>query len=502
MKDKYGSLLRNSDSESESESEPEDENAELIDDKVAEDFLSLLPKLANRDGSLKDPNVKFFKEEPQKIIEKQKKQKAYTYKDMVREEVLENLNKQNFTEDDVSHTTKPIDFEEQPIAQKEIIAKKEFLKAAALDDEDDTLLKKRVKSKEEAEKEENEYLKFVQSLRKKKDPSAEVLVNYWTDDKNVDEDEKFLRSYIINKGWVDKNNEEIPTYDEIINEDDEDEKDIQQQEKYEEAFNFRFEEPGSTVVPSFPRNPEESARKPDEKRKLKRQRRKEKKDKEKKQKEDEKKHLMRLKKEQIMDRLKIISEITGATDEKLKGIDLDGEWDPEAYDKEMNSVFNNDYYNEQENEDEKPVFSDEEEAPLPQIPGHSIRKEAQGEGQEGKEVDPKVLEEEKKELDKYLEEYYKLDYEDIVGGIPCRFKYTKVKPLDYGLDSHEILMADDTDLRKIIPLKRLNPYREDQGELPPHKRRQNFKPSNNQWNNNNRNKRDNNKRNNNRNNKK
>ena len=35
---------------------------------------------------------------------------------------------------------------------------------------------------------------------------------------------------------------------------------------------------------------------------------------------------------------------------KVEGINLDEDWDPEKYDKEMESVFNDDYYAEGANE--------------------------------------------------------------------------------------------------------------------------------------------------------
>ncbi|KAG9459487.1 hypothetical protein H6P81_003995 [Aristolochia fimbriata] len=65
---------------------------------------------------------------------------------------------------------------------------------------------------------------------------------------------------------------------------------------------------------------------------------------------------------------------------------------------------------------------------------------------------------EKIAVEKDLEEYYKLDYEDTIGDLKTRFKYAAVPTNRYGLTSEEILVMDDKDLNQYVSLKKLAPY--------------------------------------------
>jgi protein KRI1 len=65
----------------------------------------------------------------------------------------------------------------------------------------------------------------------------------------------------------------------------------------------------------------------------------------------------------------------------------------------------------------------------------------------------------KKAKDELFDSLYKLDFEDIVAGIPCRFKYRQVPPEDFGLTAEDILNADDQELNQYVSLKKFATYR-------------------------------------------
>ena len=61
-------------------------------------------------------------------------------------------------------------------------------------------------------------------------------------------------------------------------------------------------------------------------------------------------------------------------------------------------------------------------------------------------------------LHEQMDELYKLDYEDIVGGQPMRFEYAQVPAADFGMSVEDILTLDDKELNSRVSLKLLAPY--------------------------------------------
>lgn len=306
----------------------------------------------------------------------------------------------------------------------------------------------------------------------------------------MSKDDKFLRDYILSNGYNKRDKDDVPTYDEIVGDDEEleiseDEAELERQAEFEQKFNFRFEEPDSEFIKRYPRTIDHSVRKVDNRRKEKRVEIKERKVNEKKEKMKELEMINAIKKREIEEKIKKLKEVTGDDAISFDYDDIDGDFDPDEYDRKMKEIFNNEYYQVDEgeakpdcpdiedlkvedwdnydpkNDDENVDFNDEhcedddfvmdcDYDPVQQKKSfqdeliESTRDKRKRRKRRSKFIEmlkkekPIFNPDDEKTYGQYIDEYYKLDYEDIIGDTPCRFKYVETVPNDFGLSVEEV----------------------------------------------------------------
>lgn len=236
-------------------------------------------------------------------------------------------------------------------------------------EEDDDLLKPKVKSKEEVKKEEEDYKSWLAGQKnemKDKDVEKDLkgLKEFWSR-KDLDEGDRFLRDYILKKRYLNQgDNEDDESEDEEENEKvhlvqmSDDEETLNKMEEFEQKFNFRFEEPDPEFIKRYPRTVKGSLRREDNKRKKKREEIKERKTREKEKRKEELKQLKAIKRREIEHKLEKLKKIAGSQELGFEDDDVDGDFDPDEYDKRMANVFAKYDQVQVENEEEKPTISD------------------------------------------------------------------------------------------------------------------------------------------------
>uniref|UniRef100_A0A3B3TTH7 Protein KRI1 homolog n=1 Tax=Poecilia latipinna TaxID=48699 RepID=A0A3B3TTH7_9TELE len=381
------------------------------------------------------------------------------------------------------------------------------------------LLTRRIKTQEEKDKEEADYVDWLKGQAELDGPEEvkdmKYLRDYWNDPQ-LDDKERFLRDYVLNKGYLDEEEDNDDERCALVQEDVDDSEEegesfLERQEDFERSYNFRFEEPGALQIKTYPRNIATSVRTKDDRRKQKREEVKERKLKEKEQKREQLKQLKNLKRKEIMDKLQQLQELTGNEQLAFSQADLDGDFDPNQHDQLMQKFFGDEYYGQ--DEEEKPQFDDEGNEMDEHWNWDTWTGEEREEGFDEEEYsmdadyDPsqhtaskKKKKKEKKKLKKddlpqmgkkkkkshfvevitrtkpvfdpqektfeqYLDEYYKLDYEDIIDDLPCRFRYRQVVPNDFGLTTDEILTANDQELNRWCSLRRTCMFRSEREEM-------------------------------------
>ena len=482
LKDKYGDDYEEEDAEDSDESS-DDSGAEELDDEMEKDFFATLASLKKKDPKIYDGETVFFKDRGTGGTEKEKvpNEKKVTLKDLETHVMLKKGGHFDEIED------KALKFGKDMSYNEEMKSIKDSFKSALNheDDEDEEVLEKKVKSTVETQKEEVEYKSWLAGQKSsisdhEIEDKMSGLRDFWNKD-NLDEGEKFLKDFLLNKRFLDTENDgddDGDAHDNVVHDSDdglsEDEANVEKMEEFEHKFNFRFEEPDEEFIKRYPRTIKGTMRKEEDKRAKKRKEVEERKKREKQQKKEEIKMLKNAKKKEIMAKLEKLKKITGNDDMELDDDDIEGDFDPEKYDAKMREVFNN--YDDDKNADlEKPTFSDLEDEDYDEdydaedwdnwtgtdnaangedgrggehcededfnmdcdydanlamqkeiVESTKGRKKGRrkskfAEALESSQAKPVFDPKDEKTFEEYVEEYYKLDCEDIIDDVHCRY---------------------------------------------------------------------------------
>ncbi|KFY07681.1 hypothetical protein V492_06929 [Pseudogymnoascus sp. VKM F-4246] len=482
--------------EDSSSDEDEDDEGFLATEDLDAEISATLQAIRNKDPRVYDEKVTFYApiDETAQDGSTVKVEKPVYLRDYHRE----NLLKQAANGGDVEMDDAPLPTfnEEQAILKKSIV--KAMHDAASDEDEDEDFLVPKAKPEKAAKSEIHESRRHKINLN----PAA------------ADKDpETFLSNFMAARAWVPGEGTKWAPLE------SDDEEDDQRADKFETAFNLRFEDPKASneVLKSFARDiiAEKSVRREEPKaRKRARDLEREKRDAEKAKREDEKARLRKLQIDQMEEKLAKIKKAAGVSGKTLKSEEwtkfLGEGFDDATWEAEMNKKFGEDYYAEGEavsddddSEDGEgaskkkkkvkkpkwdddidindiiPEFVDDEEA----VEGEAFKlSDVEDEDNDDEDDESKPAKKGKTSKDrkadlqakkkagrierKKIEELVdaKLDIDHAI--LPTKskaastFRYRETSPTSFGLTARDILMAPDNSLNQFVGLKRMATFRD------------------------------------------
>lgn len=412
--------------------ESEDEDGEALSAALDLQIIKTINSLKQKDPKIYDSQTKWFDdakdaEDNEEISVDISSNKRKTYKDVIREQLLEHgadiEEGDSGRKEDRKKLTLLYD-EEQAALRSEFL---EAVASASGDDGND-VIQLRKKSTSEVAREEAEL--------------REALAEMQSLEANKSEADAFLLDYMARKKWKDEN--VLQVFDAVDDDYEQEEDELDRLDAFESKYNFRFEElaagMGSNTVQiaGHARSVEDSLRRADVTRQKQREARKERKEKERRQKEAELRRLKNLKRQELQERLRKIGEVGGVgNDLCLDEAALEEDWDPEKHEAIMESQFGDEYY----------------------AAGAADEFDLEGGGEDyDVEEDAGALED-RMRLRGEMAALDELDYEDLIGGLECRFRYRSVEAESFGLSTEEILRAEDNELNQLVSLKKIAAYR-------------------------------------------
>ena len=479
--------------DSSSESEVEDDAGEFATEVLDSEINATLTAIRSKDPRVYDEKTTFYsnlENDQDEHSTREKKPKPMYLRDYHRENLLNRKSTADRVDEKIPLTYN----EEQEALKKSVVS--EIHAAAANGVANGT-------ADEDGEASNDGFL-----ITKKRNDVPKVFQRDAIDVEHADRDpETFLSNFMASRAWIPSEQARFQAF-ESDNEDED-----RRAEEFEEAYNFRFEDPAKAneKLTSHARDvaSKHSVRREEENtRKKRRNLEKERKEDARQQLAEEKARLRKLRIEDVQEKLRKIKRAAGLRGKNLQEEDwamfLDEGWDDAKWEEEMRKRFGEAYYGDEDvesdevqsesqtsrkkpklrkpkwdddidigdivpdfDDDEKPTFTfSEDETNQPdmdaqQTNGMAEAKKASKNYKKERLDRKKEARKERKMIEKLVDE--KLEIDTALRGGPSNsagFRYRETSPLSYGLSAREILLAPDSQLNEFVGLKKLATFRD------------------------------------------